>query len=465
MFYVYGAEEFFYLLGKCLFNYGGLIGHGMYEHFNVAEESKESGLPNEQKIANNDESNDALVGSPKILDKSKRGPQERSKHPINATTSSESAPDSRLDLTSHCGNSQDLDFRGVRGSAATKQFPARSRGRSEDEIQVRETIKSMKVDLFSENSVLDFADIAGIENVKMALEEFACFFLHFPHLTHNLRQRSTTGILLFGPQGTGKTLLIKSFAKKYNLSLYDIRASAIMSKFVGESEKFIRALFEEVRHNTPAVLMLDECDGLLCNPATDAMQSHNYRLLQNELKNQWSDLIYSRDEVIIIGATNKPHDIDLDGFGRRLSLKLHVDLPNSRSCGLILKGALSQVRHQLEPEDFGVLGLLCFENNLSGYDIDCLVESQLRKAIRTITVARFFTRIPWEGGTICVPCDNDHEGAEEGGWNKFGNPQELSYRPFTYGEVELAIRRARPTVDPAMKQKHVAYADQYASTD
>ena len=54
-----------------------------------------------------------------------------------------------------------------------------------------------------------------------------------------------------------------------------------------------------------------------------------YRPLQNELKNQWSDLIYSEAKVVVVGATNKPYDIYMDAFGRRLSLKLYVDLPNA----------------------------------------------------------------------------------------------------------------------------------------
>jgi SpoVK/Ycf46/Vps4 family AAA+-type ATPase len=119
-------------------------------------------------------------------------------------------------------------------------------------------------------------------------------------------------------------LLVRSFAKKFNLAMYDMRASAITSKSVGESEKFVWTLFDDARTNSPAILRLDECGGLLCNPSADAEQSHNYRLLQNQLKNRWSDHISSQDEVIVIGATNKPHDIHMDGFGGRLSLKLYA---------------------------------------------------------------------------------------------------------------------------------------------
>ncbi|KAJ9143433.1 p-loop containing nucleoside triphosphate hydrolase protein [Pleurostoma richardsiae] len=447
---VYGAEEFVYLLWRCFFNYGSKIGSGIYEH------AQSSGTALSRPKPDSDEEDIQL-----IVDSQDEGLE------CQRRCSQTTTPAVKPVQKKHYDRRRE-QWPITRG----RRTPADIRGTNQDsneeldrELQLRETIKSMRADLDEDDAVLDLADVAGHENIKLALEEFACFFLHFPHLTQNLRQRSTTGILLFGAQGTGKTLLVKSFAKRYNLGLYDVRASAIMSKFVGESEKFIRALFSEVRQNAPAVILLDECDGLLCNPAADAMQSHNYRLLQNELKNQWSDLIYSRDEVIVIGATNKPYDIDMDGFGRRLSLKLHVGLPDQKSCETILKMGLGRLRHDLQDHDFAVLGLMCHEKGLTGYDIDCLIEALLRRAIRNITVAEFFIhRTMGDGTTILVPCKAGIERAIKGPWTVLANcNEEISYQPFTYGDVEAAVLRARPTVDEAMMQKHVSYARQHGT--
>ena len=318
--YVYGAEEFVYLLGKRLFNYGGYISSGIYNEY-----SGGTSKPRPPIIGNSDVADDYEWAQERGLRKNQA--QELPYHgsaPINPSfiprdgEQQTTEPQPAREAAPNSPKREPVLQR-EQGRASKKPKPSGTRDSSssaskendEHEHYLQETIQGMKVDYEDDDSVFDFREIAGLGSVKVALEEFACFFLNFPHLTHNLRQRSTTGILLFGPQGTGKTLLVKSFAKKYNLALYDIRASAIMSKFVGESEKFVRALFKEVRANAPSVLMLDECDGLLCNPTADATQSHNYRLLQNELKNQWSDLIYSRDEVIVVGATNKPHDIDM----------------------------------------------------------------------------------------------------------------------------------------------------------
>lgn len=498
--YVSGAEEFAYLLGKALFNYGGYICEGLYNSGKEHKLGANTGIPNIDASELTPDGNFgkkykgfALNSPPPWASKSKpartadptptataggdaTSPAEKLIPSVPTHTelrrkpSSQQAREAPSQTPGGWHNSNEPATKKLRTNHHTNSKQQVTSGMEEEqhEYHLRELISSMKVPLDGDEAgaVLDFSEIAGLQNVKVALEEFATFFLNFPHLTRHLRQRSTTGILLFGPQGTGKTMLIKSFAKRFGMTLYDIRASAIMSKFVGESEKFIRALFKEVRSNTPAVLMLDECDGLLCNPTADATQSHSYRLLQNEMKNQWSDLIHSRDEVIIIGITNKPHDIDMDGFGRRLSLKLHVELPSEKGCQLILKGALDRLRHTLTEEDYALLGGLCYERGLSGYDIDCLVEGQLRKSIREITISKHFKQMEWREQRITVPCQADDDGAMECSWNKVvASVEEVSYRPFEFGDMKAAILRARATVDDGMKDKHTMFASQYGTDD
>lgn len=452
-----GAEEFAYLMNQCLIHYGSAICNGMYDHVKSLDDNTHVLEP-----AHSDHVTQDMTPSQQAAGVNQTATQDSQQNPraqlaAGPSCSNKSAPRPAVD--------DERVTKRIKSFASSGNSPQEAQGQDEAELHLREQINGMRVDLEEQASVLEFSSIAGLEGVKLALEEFACFFLHFPHLTRNLRQRATTGILLFGPQGTGKTLIVRSFAKRYGMALYDIRASAIMSKFVGESEKFIRTLFSEIRANAPAIILLDECDGLLCDPTADAMQSHNYRLLQNEIKNQWSDLIQSRDEVIVIGATNKPHDIDMDGFGRRLSLKLRVDLPSAEGCQVILEEALGRLRHRLEPEDFSALGFLCHEKGLSGYDIDVLVEALLRRAIRNITVTNHFFRMPWEEGLIVVPCAADDPGAMQGSWRSVSvdEPEAVSYRPFAFSELEAAISKSKATVDHSMRQKHAAFAAQYST--
>ncbi|GAM86248.1 hypothetical protein ANO11243_042600 [Dothideomycetidae sp. 11243] len=442
-----------------MINYGGLIGSNMVRGAFSSTRYIESSTGMHQ-------ASDELAVGDQAEPQNIQSPQEKQVLTTNAPSHAcnHCAASPKHSGTSHSAGAE--AHRKPPGSFSTGQDTKQTSKAAEEsaDSEVEEQIRRMKVDIENDESVLDWEHVAGLNSCKTTLDEFASFFLHFPHLTRSLRNRSTTGILLFGPQGTGKTLLVKSFAKRYNLSLYDIRASAIMSKFVGESEKFIRALFRVVRGDTPAVLMLDECDGLLCNPNADSSQSHSYRLLQNEIKNQWSDLMYSRDEVIVIGATNKPHDIDMDGFGRRLSLKLLVDLPSAKSCQQILQIGLDRLRHTLTTSELEELGRMCHEENFSGFDIDTLIEGQLRRAIRGIVVARQFQVIDWEGKGIYVPCAAGDEGAVEGSYsNVSADPEAVFYRPLGYADLRQAVQRARSTVDEGMIQKHVEFASRYGT--
>ncbi|KAI4244673.1 MAG: hypothetical protein L6R40_002877 [Gallowayella cf. fulva] len=334
-----------------------------------------------------------------------------------------------------------------------------------EDVQLRAQIHAMGANLSNDPSVLPWSEVGGLAPAKARLEEFAASFLHFSHLVANLRHQSATGILLSGPQGTGKTLLAKAFAKKYNFTFYDIRASAMMSKYMGEAEKFIRALFEEVKGNAPAVLLLDECDGLLCRLSMDGMMGQSYRTLQTELKNQWSDLIYSKAKVVVIGATNKPHDIDMDGFGRRLSLKLYIHLPNALACQRILGVALERVRHQVKEIEMVALGETCHERGLSGFDIDCVVEGLVRKGLRSIMVSEWFVETEWEDEVIVVPATEADSGARPCSWEDVEDKTTLSYRPFPSEDISFAIHRYCPTVDPAMIERHEDFARQYCISE
>lgn len=319
-----GVEDFWYLLNEPLLNYGSYIILELYK----------SALPSShcQEKLTNPPKYEEVVSSMHIQ-------------------ASQQAPTPQVRPESRSGNDHSpLPMPGSFSTILPPSTPPKQI--NQDDAQLRAHIHSMRSTLTNDPSVLLWTEVAGLASAKARLEEFAASFLHFPHLIANLRHQSATGILLFGPQGTGKTLLVKAFAKKYDFAFYDIRASAIMSKYMGDSEKFVRALFEEVKENAPAVLLLDECDGLLCRPSMDASMGPRYRLLQNELKNQWSDLIYSKAKVVVVGATNKPHDIDMDGFGRRLTLKLYVDLPNALACqrilGTCISGLFFSVWEQIE---------------------------------------------------------------------------------------------------------------------
>ncbi|KAI1045249.1 hypothetical protein LB505_004969 [Fusarium chuoi] len=138
-----------------------------------------------------------------------------------------------------------------------------------------------------------------------------------------LAQDKIPGCLLYGPPGTGKTLLAKAVAKESGANMLEISGATINDKWVGESEKLIRAVFTLAKKISPCVVFIDEADSLLANRSMlGARASHRSHI--NQFLKEWDGL--EETEAFIMVATNRPFDLD-DAVLRRLPRRLLVDLP------------------------------------------------------------------------------------------------------------------------------------------
>ncbi|CAN1255123.1 Outer mitochondrial transmembrane helix translocase [Linum perenne] len=211
-----------------------------------------------------------------------------------------------------------------------------------------------------------FNDVGALEDVKKALNELVILPMRRPELfTHGNLLRPCKGILLFGPPGTGKTLLAKALATEAGANFMSITGSTLTSKWFGDAEKLTKALFSFASKLAPVIIFVDEVDSLL--GARGGSNEHEAtRRMRNEFMAAW-DGLRSKDSqrIIILGATNRPFDLD-DAVIRRLPRRIYVDLPDASNRMKILKIILQNENLQ---SDFHFEELANATDGYSGSDL------------------------------------------------------------------------------------------------
>jgi len=169
------------------------------------------------------------------------------------------------------------------------------------------------------------SDIAGLKFVKSQIEEVLILPQLHPQLFASPLTRPARGLLLFGPPGTGKTMVARWIAAECGATFFSVHASTVMSKWVGEAEKTVKALFQLARERQPSVIFVDEIDSLL-NKRKEA-DNEGSRRVKNEFLTSIEGADTAADEkVLLIGATNMPWELDPAAL-RRLQKRLYVPLP------------------------------------------------------------------------------------------------------------------------------------------
>eukprot|EP00002_Diphylleia_rotans_P011459 TRINITY_DN2264_c0_g3_i4.p1 TRINITY_DN2264_c0_g3~~TRINITY_DN2264_c0_g3_i4.p1 ORF type:complete len:504 (+),score=111.93 TRINITY_DN2264_c0_g3_i4:96-1607(+) len=253
-------------------------------------------------------------------------------------------------------------------------------------------------DIYSENPNVKWDDICGLNDAKRLLKEAIVMPLRYPQLFTGLLS-PWKGVLLFGPPGTGKTMLAKAVATECNTTFFNISASTIVSKWRGDSEKLVRTLFELARYHSPSTIFLDEIDSLMSSRESDG-EHEGSRRMKTELLIQMDGLIRSEDLVFVLAASNLPWDLDA-ALLRRLEKRILVDLPNPLA-------RQKMFEHYLPPAksaslDYEALGMKT--EGYSGSDIKLLCKESAMRPLRKI-MARLENLDPdhvQEKGNLSLP--------------------------------------------------------------
>lgn len=185
---------------------------------------------------------------------------------------------------------------------------------------------------------VDFGKIGGLAEQIRQLKEIITLPLDTPEIFERVGIAEPKGVLLYGPPGTGKTLLARAIAATMDVNFLKVVASSLIEKYIGESSRMIREMFQYARERTPCIIFLDEIDAIGGKRSTESSSSDRevQRTLM-ELLNQL-DGFTSLDKVKVIMATNRPDILDpaLLRPGR-LDRKIEIPLPNDSGRKEILK--------------------------------------------------------------------------------------------------------------------------------
>jgi vacuolar protein-sorting-associated protein 4 len=318
----------------------------------------------------------------------------------------------------------------------------------EDSKKIQDSLSSCIV---TEKPNVSWDDVAGLEKAKEALKEAVILPFKFPQLFKDKR-KPWKGILLYGPPGTGKSFLAKACATEAQSTFYSVSASNIMSKWVGEAEKTVRALFDLARQNKPAVIFIDEIDSLLS--ARGDNENESSRRVKTEFLVQMQGVGHDDQGILVLGATNIPWDLD-PAVRRRFQKKIYINLPELEARYKMLELNIGNTPNNLTDEDLNELAELT--EGYSGSDVATLTQEAIYEPLRKCQASKYFKV---ENGFYYLSSENEF-GAKRIDFFEIPEPEKLVSPDVCKEDFVKAISRIRPTVSPKDLEKQEKFTEEF----
>ncbi|CAK9208595.1 unnamed protein product [Sphagnum jensenii] len=225
-------------------------------------------------------------------------------------------------------------------------------------------------EIMDQDPAVHWDDIAGLEHAKKCVTEMVIWPLLRPDIFQGCRAPGK-GLLLFGPPGTGKTMIGKAIAGEAKATFFSISASSLTSKWIGEGEKLVRALFGVASCRQPAVIFVDEIDSLLSQRKAEG-EHESSRRIKTQFLIEMEGCGSGSEQILLIGATNRPQELD-EAARRRLSKRLYIPLPSAAARAWIVRNLLGK-DGLLSLTDAEIESICTTTDGYSGSDMKNLVK-------------------------------------------------------------------------------------------
>ncbi|KAF7732749.1 Vacuolar protein sorting-associated protein 4 [Apophysomyces ossiformis] len=368
----------------------------------------------------------------------------------------------RAEMLKEYLNNQEKEAVASNGTSKTKKKQGSGSAEDDDDDpEMKKMRASLTGAILTEKPNVRWDDVAGLEGAKEAIKEAVILPIKFPHFFTGKR-KPWRGILLYGPPGTGKSYLAKAVATEANSTFFSVSSSDLVSKWLGESERLVRNLFQMARENRPAIVFIDEVDSL-CGSRGEG-ESEAARRIKTEFLVQMNGVGNDMDGVLVLGATNIPWQLD-NAIRRRFEKRIYIPLPDAHARAAMFALNVGSTPCTLTQADYKELAAMT--DGYSGSDIAVLVRDALMQPIRKVQSATHFKWVdapsrqdPSVIKKQLTPCSPGDVGAQEMTWSDIEADQLLE-PDLTFKDFLKAVQSARPTVNAADIEQHVRFTDDF----